>query len=226
MATPLVEPIATPPASPSAIPEVAPTDPNAVVPPPVEGTSPAEESSPLPDELIQIPAFQGLLAGSPGAVSAPIEDFAKRPEGQLIQQHKNDLLAAGIGLYRSLAGDLGVLFNQAYINGEDLKTADKEGKLTEVAPSFDEVNQQLAGSGDAHPILNAQPPTGIKQPGAPSVLPPVASTEGAPPAGPMAPPTPQKAIGQKMRNLALGSPTSGPAPGQGRILNSILKPVL
>lgn len=226
MATPLVEPLAAAPAAVPAAPEVAPIDGAPAAPPvaPTDEAVPTEDSG-LPDELIAIPAFQGLLAGSPGAISASIEDFAKRPEGQLIQQNKDALLAAGIGLYRSLAGDLGVLFNQSYVNGEDLKTADKEGRLTEVAPPFDEVNQQLAGSGDANPILNSQPPTGIKQPGAPSILPPVASTE-APPAGPMAPPTPQKAVSAKMRNLALGSPTSGPAPGQGRILNSILKPVL
>lgn len=223
MATPLVEPLAAAPAM-ATPPEIAPLDASAAPVAPIEEGAAVADSG-LPDELIQIPAFQGLLAGAPVAVSASIEDFTKRPEGILISKNKDSLLAAGIGLYRSLAGDLGVLFNQAYINGEDLKTADKEGKLAEVAPSFDAVNQQMSASGDANPILNAQTPTGIKQPGAPSILPPVASTE-APPTGPMAPPTPQKAIGAKMRNLAMGSPTSGPAPGQGRILNSILKPVL
>lgn len=225
MATPLVEPLAAAPAA--MAPPVAPLDASVAPVAPIEegAAGPVAEESSLPDEILQIPAFQGLLAGQPVAVSASIEDFSKRPEGLVIQKNKDALLASGIGLYRSLAGDLGVLFNQAYINGEDLKTADKEGTLAELAPSFDAVNQQLSASGDANPILNAQTPTGIKQPGAPSILPPVASTE-APPAGPMAPPTPQKAIGAKMRNLAMGSPTSGPAPGQGRILNSILKPVL
>lgn len=225
MATPLVEPLAAAPAmAPALPPEVAPID--AAAPPvaPTEEAAPTEET-PLTDEILQMPAFQGLLAGQPVAVSVIIKEFSKRPEGDILQANKAALPASGIGLYRSIAGDLGVLFNQAYISGEEIKTADKDGTLAELAPSFDAVNQQLSASGDANPILNAQPPTGVKPSGAPSILPPVASTE-APPAGPMAPPTPQKAIGAKMRNLAMGSPTSGPAPGQGRILNSILKPVL
>lgn len=211
--TSLVQPTDAAAALPAA-PEVVPTDASAATP------------SVLPDDLIAIPAFQGLLAGAPPAVSASITDFANRPEGKLIQEHKEDLLKAGIGLYRSLQGDLGVLFNQMYLSGEELKTADKEGKLPEIAPPFDQVNQQLAASGADHPLLQGAPaPTGPKQGGAPSILPPVASTP-APPAGPMTLPTPQKQVASKMRNLALGSPTSGPKPGEGRLLNAILKPVL
>lgn len=212
IAPPVVEPLDT--AAPAA-PEVVPTDPAAA------------SSSSLPEDLIAIPAFQGLLAGAPPAVSASIQDFANRPEGQLIQQHKESLLRAGIGLYRSIQGDLGVLFNQSYLSGEELKTADKEGKLSSIAPPFDQVNAQLAASGADNPILKAQSPTGgaPKMGGAPSILPPVSSTP-APPPSPGMPPSPQKQIGAKMRNLAMGGPTSGPRPGEGRLLNQILKPVL
>lgn len=206
---PIVEPVVEPNSELTA-PEVVP------------GGSPSETSGTgeLPGEMIQIPAFQGLLAGKPPAVSAPIVDFAKRPEGQLVQKYKAELLGAGIGFYRSFQGDLGVLFNQSYISGEDLKTADKGGKLLEIAPPFDQINQQISASGADHPILNARPPGGIKIPGAPSILPAVA------PASPPAPPAPRGAIAAKIRNLALGSPTTGPKPGEGRLLNQILKPVL
>lgn len=211
---------------------VQPTDAAAAVPPapevtPVDPAAAAPEGqSPLPQDLIAIPAFQGLLAGAPAAVSASISEFASRPEGKLIQEHKDELLKAGIGLYHSMQGDLGVLFNQMYISGEELKTADKEGKLTSVAPPFDQVNQQLASAGADHPILkDTLAPTGPKMAGPPSILPSVASTP-APGPSPIPAPAPQKQIGAKMRNLAMGSPTSGPKPGEGRILNQILKPVI
>ena len=215
---PLVQPNDNAPTPP---PEVAPTDPTAA--------APAGDSTSLPDDMLAIPAFQGLLAGAPPAISASIADFTNRPEGKLIQEHKDDLLKAGIGLYRSLQGDLGVLFNQMYISGEDLKTADKGGTLDQVAIPFDQANQQLAASGADHPLLNpGAAPTGPKTPGAPSLLPSVGSTPTPAPSpmAPQMPPTPAKQIGAKMRNLALGSPTSGPKPGEGRLLNQILKPVI
>jgi hypothetical protein len=35
-----------------------------------------------------------------------------------------------------------------------------------------------------------------------------------------------KILAQKLSNLPAGAPTSGPKPGEGRLLNQILKPVL
>lgn len=171
----------------------------------------------LPDELLQIPAMQALFAGSPPAVSTSLKDFSKRPEAKIIEQSKDAIQKAGIGLYRSLDGSLGVLFNQLRIAGQDLMQADKEGRLLEVAPPFDQVSQSISASGDQNPVLSAEVPGGAKTP-------------GVPPPSPMPAPAPasvqNKITTARLQNIPPGSPTSGPAPGAGRILNNILKPVV
>ena len=168
--------------------------------------------------------MQGLFAGSPPALSAPLAEFAKRPEGQLIQKNAPMLQKAGMGLYRSIGGDLGVMFNSFYVSGEEIKAADEAGKLTEIAPPFDAINQQIAGMGaDAHPALQKrEQPQGFKT--APAKNPPQSQSPVR-----MPPPSAEKDIKAqqaRMKNMAPGSPTSGPKPGAGRMLNSILKPVL
>ena len=89
-----------------------------VVVEPKPGVSPVAETAPpaetdqtasLPDEVLRVPAIQAIFAGSPPAVSAPIEEFASRPEGKLVMANKEALMKAGMGLYRSVAGDLGVV---------------------------------------------------------------------------------------------------------------------
>jgi hypothetical protein len=218
MATPIVEPI----------------DANPTVPPvaPVESPAPGAEAPPsadqgaaagLPDDLIRIPAIQALLVGEPPAVSASIEAFSKRPEGQIIAKNAPVLNEAGMGLYKSMSGDLGILFNQMYVTPQELQQADKEGKLAELAPPFDDVNKKMQGLGDKNPVLNKnfKPPTGFKQAGAP----PIPPSTGQPPKL-AAKPAPSKVVAPKLSAQNPGSPTSGPAPGAGRLMNSILKPVI
>lgn len=201
---------------------VEPKDTNAVAPEAVEpkagAPSPKSSASAIPDEVLQIPAIQALFAGSPPALSAPITDFAKRPEGQLIQKNKDVLFKAGMNLYRSLSGDLGVLFNQMHIHGDDLAAADKAGKLLEVAPPFDQVNDMVAKSGPDHPVLNAQVPGGPKMPSAPSApqTPPMASPASKTPAS-----VQRKLTTARLSNLQPSSAVSGPS-----VLSSILKPVV
>lgn len=177
----------------------------------------ASPSTDLPDELLQLPAVQGLFSGAPPAFSTPITAFEKRPEAKLIADNKDALQRAGVGLYRSLAGDLGVLFNQLYISGNDVAQADKEGRLLEVAPPFDQVSQSISQSGEDNPVLNAAVPNGAK-------------TAGVPTPGPTPAPAPasvqNKLTTARLKNIPQGAPTSGPAPGAGRILNSIMKPVV
>jgi hypothetical protein len=173
---------------------------------------------------LKIPAFAGLFAGQPPAFSANPKELGARPEGKLIEENVEGLKKMGIGLYRSLGGDVGVLFNQFYITGEELKAADEAGKLQEIAPPFDAVNQQVAGMGqDQHPAAKQrEQPQGFKV--APAPTPPQV---GSPVTAP-APATPKdiKAQQARMKNMQPGSPTSGPQPGAGRLLNSILKPVI
>lgn len=222
MADMLVEPKTAAPAAPA----VEPTNPAASQEAPPEaqaGAGEAGQAAGIPDEVLQIPAFQGLFAGSPAAVSASLQDMMKRPEAKVIQGAMPTLQKAGIGTYRSLGGDVVALFNQFYITGEELKQADQAGQLEQVAPPFDAVNQQIASMGaDAHPSLQQREvPGAFKQ--APANAPQMASPVSAP-----APSTPKdiKAQQARMKNMQPGSPTSGPKPGAGRILNNILKPVL
>jgi hypothetical protein len=210
MAEPIVEP-KDPTAAPAA-PEVTPTEP-----------APAASAKGLSDELLQIPAMQALFAGAPPALSAPIEEFQSRPEAKLLIDHKAELEKAGMGLYRSLDGKVGVIFNQLKIHGADIQAADKAGNLEQVAPPFDAVNDSIGKSGADNPVLNAQTPGGpaLASPPASATNPPAQPPVAAPAAGA------QKAIAAaRAKNATPGAPTSGPAPGAGRLLASILKPVL
>lgn len=186
--------------------------------------APKAKASGLPDELLQIPAMQAIFAGSPPAVSASIQEFQKRPETKLISSSKDALMKAGIGMYRSLAGDLGVLFNQLHINGQDLIQADKEGRLQEVAPPFDSVNDTIGKSGDQNPVLTASVPGGPKTASAPT---PGASASPAPVSAKGQPASVQnKTATARLKNLTPQGPLSGASPGAGRILNNLLKPAV
>lgn len=199
MANELVQPLA---------PEVAPTE--------------ASSSTPeWPQALIENPVMQGLVAGAPPAVSASIKDFQKREEAKLFIDNKDLLMQAGMGLYRSLDGGTGVIFNQRFLNGEALKQADQAGQLAQVAPPFDSVEGEISKSGLNHPSIRG----GAQPTGAASAPPPMVA-----PASAALPPPPassqRKALTAQISNLQPGSPTSGPAPGAGNLLRSILKPVV
>lgn len=187
-----------------------------------EGTP--TEAPALPPEVVQIPAVQALLAGSPPAVSVPVEGFEQTPEGKAITAAKDPLMAAGIAFYRSLSGDMGAIFNRAFVEDQEMIEADKAGKLAELAPPLTSVTQAIASSGTKNPVLNAKGPEGMKA-AAPKKISQVslAAPRAAKPASAEAQ---SKAMTAKVRNLAIGSPTDGPKPGSGRILNNILKPVL
>lgn len=209
--------------NPAAVPpepaQVAPVNPEEVPPQAADG---------IPDEVLQIPAMQALMAGAPPAVSANISDFNKRPEGQLIAQAKDALTRSGVGFYKSLSGELGVLFNSLKVNPQDIQAADKAGRLLEIAPPMDVVNQEVAASGLDNPVLQAGAPGGA----------PAARSASIPPSGSQMTPPPVPASGAgsgkqgamlmaaRLKAMAPGAPTSGPKPGQGRLVNQILKPVV
>lgn len=183
--------------------------------------SPKQAQTGLSDELLQIPALQALFAGQPPALSTPMAEFEKRPEAKLIADNKDALMKAGVGLYRSIAGDLGVLFNQLHINGADIQQADKEGRLLEVAPPFDQINDTISKSGDQNPVLNASVPGGPKTASTPAPAAPAAPMAGSGAGQPAS--VQNKTATARLSNMTPGGPTSGAAPGAGRILNNILK---
>lgn len=200
--------------------DVAPIDPNAVP----DETNPDEISPPendLPDEVLQIPSIQAIMAGAPPAVSFSVEAASKTPEAKLIGKNKQSLQENGVGFYRSLAGDIGVLFNSLKISGEDIIAADKAGKLLEVAPDATKVSQDILASGSNHPALSAGAPNSTA----------AAPTANVPPQSAQMPmtgssPANRQRLAAQLKNLQPGAPTQGTHPGAGRLLASIMKPVL
>jgi len=227
-------------------PVVEPIDPNN------PGATPAPEVTPqggdenpgegqgLPPALIKMPVMQALTAGSPPAVSANIKEFAKNPDAKVLAANKDALLKAGFGFYRSLSGDIGVIFNQLHLHPEDIQAADKAGQLSRIAPPFNAVDHAISKAGTNHPALHAQTPGGPAS--RVSTAPPqfasgLAPAGAGPATGPSGPPMPlpasgappgvqQQAFRAKIAGLNPGAPTSGPAPGAGRLLNSIMRPAV
>jgi hypothetical protein len=193
-------------------------------------------------ELLKIPAFQALFAGSPPAVSYNLEDKSDRAERKLAEDNAQYLAEAGFRTYKTLSGDRGVLYNYLHVHPEDLAAADKAGKLKILAPDFDAVNHAVGKSGAANPLLHAgEPPQSFAASRTASVAPQSATAEalanrisGSATPIPSAQPNvaPASAGAQKritsarVSNMKPTAPTGGSSPGQGALLASILKPVV
>lgn len=202
-------------------PEVPATDetvnPTEVAPPETEAPK-----SPIPDELLKIPAMAALLAGKPGALSWRVKDVKNDSEvAKLISSNKSALQESGIGFYKSLSGSLGVMFNALALHPTEIKQADKAGKLLEIAPPFETVNHAMSKAGPGDEALTS--PGLTTAAGAPPVNPPQSAQ------APMPPPASaiKKTFDARLKNMQ-GPPssTSGPLAGQGNLLKSILRPPL
>jgi hypothetical protein len=215
---------------------VAPATPQASVQP--QASAPSSDEQPaapqLPASLTKVPAIQGLLAGAPPAVSARIKQFEGTQVGKDIVANKDALLAAGFAFYKSRHGDLAVLYNRFHIHGSDIQSADKAGKLQILAPPFEQVDHALAKAGKNHPLLkNPQVPQGFASP-TPQAAPQDGSAaaqgnqepQAAPASGGASAALAKRLQAARLTAVTPGAPTSGPAPGAGRLLNSILKPVV
>lgn len=189
--------------------------------------TPPSPAQSLPPALVKMPVMQALMAGAPPAVSSPIKDFSKKDEAEHFAKNKSLLEQAGFGFYRSLSGQIGVIFNGLHIHPADLQAADKAGKLQQIAPSFDAVNHAISKSGMHNPVLKrTSVPNGLAQP-TPQAPPQLGAP--VPPPAPMRPPSSgvqKKFATARLSALNPGSPTSGPEPGAGRLLNNILRPVV
>jgi len=169
-----------------------------------------EAKAQIPDEVLQVPAFRALLEGKPPAVSVSIGDAQKHPELQTIETHVEPLLYSGFGLYQAKDGKTVVFYNSQFIDGQAIKLADEKGKLDAVAAPYSELKSFFDQNiGEAAPP--SQEPTST----------PAAFTGTPAPASAQ-----NKLATARLKSLSPGSPTSGPAPGQGRVLNAILKPTV
>jgi hypothetical protein len=181
-------------------PAEAPAVPEAPAPVPEDGGA-------VPDAVLQIPEMAGLLEGTPPAVWTSRDD--QSPEVQTIAQNADALQQAGFGFYGSKDGQTTVLFNTLHVSPEELQAADAKGKLRDFATPFAELQAAFSqGLGS-----EASPESA----GAP--LPQVS-------AGPANVPLDKKLATKRLQNLAIGDPTSGPTPGQGRLLSSIVTPTI
>ena len=155
----------------------------------------------------------GLLAGSPPALSLDIKATKDTPLGQNLAKALPDLMKQGVGLYKGLDGNTGVLFNQRAIHTDDIKAADKAGKLLEVAPPIESLSPPPS---DAGASVAAPAPPSTTTP-----TPPQTNT------GMVQPAPVSKALKTARVNATKpGSPTSGPRPGAGRLQNMVMQPVV
>lgn len=222
---------------------VQPIDPNAAAPAPqAPQEQPQAGSGVIPEELLHYPFMQAVIAGSPPAVSDRIKDFSHKEYAKALYENKDALQEAGLGFYRSLSGQFGVIFNALHLHPEDIQAADKAGKLLQIAPDLDTVDREIAKSGANNPIFKVSKVPGGFAPSVSASIPPQAGAQAAsgsasaaaPSQAPAiiaanagAPPSEQRKLLQaRLTNMNPGAPTAGPSPGSGRLLNSILKPVV
>lgn len=190
----------------------------------------------LPEPVKALPVVQWLSIGEPPAVR--IEPGQYFPELEPIGQHLPEIIEGGLDAWKSKGGEL-VLFNPLFIDPGELQLAEESGKLDQLVPTYAE----LSGS-DPQPIpddkfsgmLEAQDDLQrrlqeLSAPDESTETPPQSSapivadlTSGGQVSAPPPPSPAQTRIAQtRLKQLQPGAPTSGPAPGAGRLLNGLLR---
>lgn len=172
---------------------------------PVESAAEAE----IPETVLQIPEISALLQGTPPALLFSTEEF-KLPEAQTLWSNRDALVKAGLGLYGLQDKSGGVIFNARFVSPEEVRVADQKGRITDLAAPFSELRGAI--NEGVKPTSEA-PAAPAEAPAQPAVAPAPSGVQN-------------RLATARTKNLAPGGPTSGPAPGQGRILNSILKPTV
>lgn len=195
-------------AAPAPAPASAPAEPEAKI-------EPGSEDQ-LPDEVLKVPAMAALLQGSPPALYAPVDaDF---PELKELGKYGKELLNAGIGALQTPDGANVVVFNALYVKPEEIEQAVANGTLDQIAVPYEQIRSEFEGAA-SEPSKAAKASAGeAPASGAPAVP--------GPSGNPPAPAAQKRMTTARVKNLAPGAPTSGPAPGQGRLLNNILKPTV
>lgn len=167
----------------------------------------------IPDDVLKIPAFSALLQGSPPAVFAPKGSEQAHPELKTVTDNYKALVDAGFGFYRPKSAEGMVFFNTQFVSPEEVKVADDKGRLADLAPDVNELfsafNEGLQGSAPAPE-------------GAPAASPAIPGPSAPPPSSAAQ----QATAGARARAVTPTGPSGGPFPGQGRLLNAVLKPVV
>ena len=198
---------------------VAPIEPQAAAPAP-EDEQPAGPA--LPEAVLKIPAMAALLQGAPPATYGPLK--SKLPEIETLSKHAQDLKDAGFAAFESesMPGNF-VLFNGLIIKPEEIAQADKSGQLDSVAVPFETLVKSFESAKKSAGVDTADVAGAQASQAAPGgAIPPVG--------GSSVPPLPASAqrrtMSARVANLVPGGPTSGPAPGRGRVINAISTPAV
>lgn len=190
-----------------------PLTPNDIQPAaPVAEAAPATETDVdhgIPEDVLRIPAMNGLLQGKPGAIYAPKNQ--PDPDLSTIIKHGNELINAGFRFYEAKSKPVNVLYNTLYLSEEDLAAADASGQLDKVAEPFSDVKasfDSLRTKKEGAPAASA----------APTAAPPAVAMGGTPPPA---------SVQNKLATARIDNLTPEPSTtGRGRILTAIQKPVV
>lgn len=181
-------------------------------------TKPTEIFQDLPPAVAAIPAVRMLAIGEPPAFR--VEPGQYFPELEPLGKDIDKVLQGGLDIFKTQGGEV-VVYNPLFIGEAELKQADATGKLGEIIPPYGELSgsePQEVSDEKFQELVQAQD-------AAPSKM-QALSVEEAPQQAAAQPP-PAKVQGQinsaRVQNVKPQAPTSGPAPGSGRVLNGLLK---
>lgn len=180
----------------------------------------------LPESALKIRAVQQVLVGNPPGFRVPPGYFY--PDLKPLQTHMPELLKGGLRIYKAESTGDAVFHNPVLLPTEELKAIDAAGKLDQYIPEYGQMTGQLptelsdeeamkefADSEDTHRRIVA------------AGMVPTGSAGGSQTPQPSAPPAPaavqNRIAASRSAALQPGAPSSGPAPGGGRILNGLLK---
>ena len=224
---PETQPLADQAPAPAKTPALAPA------PAPTPKTSAKPE---LPDIAKKDPLVRSVLLGEvPGILIRPGLYYPKAWD--LAEKHSKDLMDLGLDFYFA-TDESTIFFNPAQITEPELQAADKGGKLHQILPDY----ETLSGERPQKPPPKVQkqmdqfrqqvygkPPNVSLAPGQlPPSAPPLPQALAAPQA--VGPTLPAKSVNKLMQTRLGGltkvSPSSGPFPGAGRIVNAMATPAI
>ena len=196
--------------------DVQPVQPAAPAPEPAAPAPDAGGEPEIPEDVLRIPAMNGLLQGKPAAVYAPND--VKDPDITTVLKHGQELINSGFAFYKAKSMPVNVLYNRLFLTDEDLAAADENGTLDSVAEPFDAVRASFDQLRKTKPTEGANPEAAAAAvaPAAPNV------PAGPPPSGAPAP----ASVQNKLATARLGNLNPGSPNGAGRILSAIQKPVV
>jgi len=183
----------------------------------------------LPPAVANVPAVKLVSIGAPPAVRVGPGEYY--PEIDPVIDHMDTVLSSGLDVYHAMDNSM-VLFNPLFIQEAELQYLDQNGQLQDVVPDYGQVtgnqpqeipDDQIAAFVDRGDAMAAKL-NELSGPGEEEVS---VQPAGQPTPVPQPSPAEQAAVvdnqSRAMRAFG-GSPTSGPHPGGGRLLNALLQP--